>query len=507
MRDSWHQICHLNFAGKPAGHKRQKNSITGTEHTESKNSFSTELLRSPRSCYNALVYELLPSNEKEFMHKKTTFLTGGVMLALLFTTVAYAEIDAVVMQARSMLDKGQAQQAFDLLAPLEPPRAGDPDFDTTLGIAANETGQFTRAVFALERVLAVQPENSRARAELGRALFSVGDTRASRKVLLETRRENIPQGAADTIDQFLRAIDRTEEAARSIVRPYVEATIGHDTNINSGPGNANIAVPVFGGAIFTLTPAGVQTKDYFVSLGAGVSGRYVVDPRWSVIGNLSSNTRVHGKYNDFNTNQLDINGGASYRYEKHEFSGVAQAGTYAVKGSRARDQFGLVAEWAYRPDGFQQWSTYLQWGKLYYPNQSTRDADRTVAGTSYAYAFRSGMLVFGGAYVGREKERAAGFPQLGHKLFGLRIGAQQSIRDDLAVFGNVSYEDRKYNGQDPLFLVTRHDRQSNLNVGLNWTPAKYWRVTPQLSLSSVNSNVAISDFNRTLLSVNVRRDF
>ena len=75
-------------------------------------------------------------------------------------------MDDLVRQARALLDKNQAKQAFDLLEPQEAARAGDPDFDTTMGIAANDTEQFTRAVFALERVLSVQPENSRARAEL-----------------------------------------------------------------------------------------------------------------------------------------------------------------------------------------------------------------------------------------------------------------------------------------------------------------------------------------------------
>lgn len=445
------------------------------------------------------------------MLTKNTFLSGGLLgglvLASMLAGQAHAEVDALVINARSMLARGQAQQAFDLLAAEETPRAGDPDFDTVLGIAANETGQFTRAVFALERALAVQPENSRARAELGRALFAVGDTRASRKVLLETRRENIPQGAADTIDQFLQAIDRTEEAARSSVKPYLEATFGYDTNINSGPGNPNVAVPLFGGAVFTLSPAGVKTSDSFLTLGGGVSGRYVVDPRWSLIGNLSGNTRINAKYNDFNTTQIDINAGASYRYEKNEFSGVAQFGTYTVGGSRARDQQGVVGEWTYRPDGFQQWSTYLQWGKLSYPAQSVRDADRMVLGTSYAYAFRDGLLVFAGGYLGSEKEDAAGVPHLGHKMMGLRVGAQKSLRENLALFASVSYEDRKYGGVDPLFLVTRHDKQANLNLGLNWVPAKFWRITPQLSLTSVKSNVAISDFSKNVLSVTVRRDF
>lgn len=431
-----------------------------------------------------------------------------VLLAGMIAGHAHAEVDALVTSARTLLDQSQAQKAFDLLEPQEAARAGDPDFDTVLGIAANETGQYTRAVFALERVLAVQPSNSRARAELGRALFSVGDTKASRQVLMETKQDNIPAEAAATIDQFLQAIDRTEEAARSSVKPFLEASIGYDTNINSGPGNPNVAVPAFGGLIFTLNPAGVETKDAFATLGGGLSARYVVDPRWSLIGNVYGNARVNAKYNDFNTGQVDVNFGASYRYDKHEFSGVVQAGTYTVAGSRARDQQGLVGEWTYRIDGFRQWSTYIQWGDLTYPGQSLRDATRTVVGTSYAHAFRdSNVIVFAGGYVGTEKERASGVPHLGHDLVGLRAGAQKTLSDAWALFGSVSYEDRKYGGADPLFLVTRHDKQWNLNLGANWVPAKLWRVTPQLTLTTVKSNVAISDYNRSLFSVTVRRDF
>lgn len=444
------------------------------------------------------------------MRIKKAFFSGSFIFGLLCSQ-AHAVVDSTVTEARALLERGQAQQAFDLLNPLETPRAGDPDFDTTLGIAANETGQFTRAVFALERVLSVQPDNARARAELGRALYAVGDTRASRRVLLETRQADIPQGAADTIDRFLQAIDRTEEAARSSVRPYLEAGFGYDSNINSGPGNAHVAVPsavpLIGGLVFTLAPGSVKTTGSFVTLGGGISGRYVVGPRWSLIGNASGNARANSKTSQFDTTQVDLNAGASYRYDKHEFSGVYQAGSYSVDGSRLRDQQGVIGEWTYRPDGFRQWSTYVQWGKLSYPGQSLRDADRTVLGTSYAHVFRNGLLVFGGAYAGTEKERASGFPQFGHKLLGLRLGAQHPVRDSLAVFGSIAYEDRDYGGQDPLFLVTRHDRQTTLNLGFNWIPAKYWRVTPQLSLSTIKSNIVISDFNKSVLGVTIRRDF
>ncbi len=435
------------------------------------------------------------------------FPSGICLAACLLASAAHAEVDALVRESVALIDQGKAQQAFDQLAAVEAARAGDPDFDTALGIAANDTGQFTRAVFALERVLSVQPGNSRARAELGRALFALGDNPSARQVLQEAKRDNIPPEVSKKIDDFLRAIDRNEEAARSSIKAYVETSYGTDSNINSGPTNANVAVPALGGLVLTLSPSAVKLKDSFYTLGAGVSGRYVIDPRLSLIASASGNFRFHNDYNDFDTNQTDISAGAVYRLDKNEFSAVAQVGTYSADNRRVRDQRGVVGEWTYRPDAASQWSTYVQFSTLRYPGLAVRDADRYVLGTSYATALSGGMVVFGGGYFGSEKERASGVPHLGHRLAGLRAGLQQSINADVDLFANVGFEKRDYGGADPLFLVTRRDSQSNLNLGLNWVPVVSWRITPQLSLSKTKSNIAISDFRKQVLSVTVRKDF
>lgn len=434
-------------------------------------------------------------------------MLGGYAWALMLGGTAHAEVDALVRESLALAEQGKAQQAFDQLAAVESQRAGDPDFDTVLGIAANETGQFTRAVFALERVLTVQPGNSRARAELGRALFSLGDNPSARQVLQETKRDSIPPEAARKIDEFLQAIDRNEEAARSSIRGYVEASVGRDSNINSGPSNGNVAVPALGGLVFTLGPAGTKLKDSFYSVGAGISGRLVIDPRLSLIANASGNYRFNNDYNDFDTNQFDVSAGASYRVDKDEFTAVAQAGTFSADNRGVRDQRGVVGEWTHRPDTASQWTTYLQLSTLRYPGQNLRDAERYVLGSSYARAFSGGLLAFGGLYAGTENERAANVPHLGHRLVGVRAGLQQALNADVDVFANMGYEERRYGGADPLFLVTRRDRQSTLNLGLTWVPYVSWRVTPQLSLLSNSSNIAISDYSKRVLSVTVRKDF
>ncbi|MBC7434492.1 MAG: DUF560 domain-containing protein [Bdellovibrionales bacterium] len=439
---------------------------------------------------------------------KPSYLLALLLTACLMPISAQAEADALVKDALLLTQTGRSAQAFEMLEPREASRAGDPDFDTVFGIAANETGQFTRAIFALERVLAVQPENARARAELGRALFAVGDNKAARRLLEETKTQGIPVEAAKTIDQFLQAIDRIDEAGRSSLKGYVEATLGHDSNVNSGPVNPNVAVPVLGNIVVVLTPAGVKTKASFASLGAGLSGRYILDPRWSLIGNATGSVRANGNgTSQFNSSQIDITGGAAYRVERNEYSVVGQVGTYTIDGSRARDQYGVVGEWTYRLDGFRQFTTYLQLTKLKYPNQPIRNADRDVVGTTYAHLFRNGMLAYGGLYFGAEREDAPGRPDFGHKLTGVRAGMQKPFNETLAAFVTLGYETRRYGGTDPIFLVARRDQQTNLNIGLSWLPARGWRITPQIAYTNTNSNVVIADYARTVVSITARKEF
>lgn len=438
-----------------------------------------------------------------------SFLLGLLLAASLLPATAHAVVDALVRDALAMAEKGQGKEAFKLLDPQEAARAGDPDFDTVFGIAANQAGEYTRAIFALERVLAVQPDNARARAEMGRALFAVGDTKGARTALTEAKNQNIPTDAALTIDQFLQAIDSVEAAGRSSMRGYVEFGLGHDSNANSGPAISTVAVPALGGLPLTLSPGGIEQSASFLTLGAGLSGRYVIDPRWSVIGNVSGNWRGHsGNADQFDIFQVDGAIGGSYRVERNEYSLVLNAGTYEVDHRRLRDQVGFTGEWTYRLDNFRQVNTYLQYSKLSYPGQDIRDVDRTVAGASYAHQFRdSGLIVFAGGYIGKEDPQEANVPHLGHDLYGFRLGAQYPFSSSLALFGAIGYEHRKFGGPDPLFLDTRKDDQANLNIGLSWVPYPKWRVTPQISHTRVNSNLPIADFDKTVISVTARREF
>lgn len=75
------------------------------------------------------------------------------------------------------------------------------------------------------------------------------------------------------------------------------------------------------------------------------------------------------------------------------------------------------------------------------------------------------------------------------------------------MFGSLAAELRDNDAADPAFLKKRQDRQYDASLGINFIPAPSWLVKPQFSYSKNESNIDLNGFERTILSVNVRKDF
>lgn len=440
---------------------------------------------------------------------KRAVLLGVVIFLLgpLGQTVFAA--DPVIEQARELIEKSDSKAAYDLLIPLQSERAGNPDYDLLLGVAANDTGKYSEAVFALERVLAVQPNNARARAEIARAYFALGERPTAKSEFESVKKQGVPPEVAAAIQKYLDAIAKVESAERTTLAAYFELTAGHDTNVNAATAGNQIAVPVFGGSILTLNPAGVQLGDNFGSVGSGASLRHMISPKVALLAGVDLNKRVNYRYDAFDTGTRAANVGFNVTDDKNSYTLAYQMLDFYLDNNLYRSARGAVGQYQRTIDEANVVTAYAQYTPLEYPGQEVRNADRTVAGVAYARAL-SGThqpVIFLGGYGGSEKEKSPGVPHLGHQLLGLRLGGQFNVNDIVVPFIALSYEERRYGGPDPLFVDTRFDQQFDQRLGLNYTPAKLWTVTPQVVHTRNYSNIAINRFERTQMFVTVRRDF
>jgi hypothetical protein len=430
------------------------------------------------------------------------FIIAGVLLCASATSHA----DAVTDRAKALLERQDAKAAYDLLLPLEPQRAGDPLYDYLLGIAALDAGDPERGVFALERVLAQQPDNALARAEIARAYYVLGQTEAARQEFETVRKAAIPEDAKATVDRFLSAIAAGEGTR---IDGYAEVSVGYDSNVSSAVATSQIAIPAFGGAAFTLDPSLRERGDQFVNLAGGVNFTRKLNQAWSLVGGGAAYMRVNTDATQFNTNTLDATLGVRYRRGLEAFTLGAQGQYFGVDGGRYRNAVGAVGQWQHAFDEHTQATLFGQFVQLRYESQPVRDADRSVLGLAFAHAFQGGYApaIFASVYGGEEKAVDPNFPHLGHKPVGVRMGGQLRLGGGWSAYGSASYERRKYEGTEPLFLAVREDKQTDVIAGVSYLWRPRTTVFGQVSYTDNSSTIPLNDFDRTITSVGVRFSF
>ena len=74
-------------------------------------------------------------------------------------------------------------------------------------------------------------------------------------------------------------------------------------------------------------------------------------------------------------------------------------------------------------------------------------------------------------------------------------------------FTSVSIEQRDYHGPDPIFQRTRDDTQYIVSGGVEYKFCENWLLRPNVSYTANNSNVAINDYDRVVVGIDVTMQF
>ena len=80
------------------------------------------------------------------------------------------------------------------------------------------------------------------------------------------------------------------------------------------------------------------------------------------------------------------------------------------------------------------------------------------------------------------------------------------------LFAGIGTQASKYDLANAAFSTAtesriRDDKQFDASIGINWHYDKAWTVRPQVSYMRNNSNIPLYEFDRTDVSVSIRRDF
>jgi outer membrane protein len=427
---------------------------------------------------------------------------------VLTPTFSVAAQDDVTKQAEALIRKGDFNAAYQLLEPLESARAGDVDYDYLFGVAAVESGNATRGAFALERVLATDPNHKDARAEMAKAHYILGETAASKAEFKNVLAQNPDAETKKAIEKLLTAIQKGEGTTTTF-GAYLGFGLGYDSNVSSAPSISSIGVPAFGGLLIQLDNSAREQSDNFMNLAGGISVRHPISDKLAAFGAVSGTSRINSDQTAFDNSALDFNAGLQYRQNQHNFSFALQDNHFDLDSEKFRRAYGATAQWLYNVDANNQIGPYLQYSRLIYHGNELRNADRTIVGLNAAHVFAGDLnpVVFASVYGGREVARDSLADFLSQDIAGVRAGGQLNLNNKWQLFGSLAHEQRDNDEDDPAFLKKRKDRQYDAALGVNFIPARDWSIRPQVTYSKVDSNIELNSFDRHIISVDIRKDF
>ena len=423
----------------------------------------------------------------------------GFAAALAVSTATVAAVPAIAQ------DEAQAEQTWRTLAPQADTRAGDPAFDYALGIAALDSGRFGEAIIALQRVLAVQPNNAQARAELARAYALAGDIDTARAQFATVVDDpSLPDPVRQRFTGFVRQFDTAIAGGGSDVSGFLDARGGHDSNINSATDLATVTIPLF--AFLgpgTLGAGAREQDDEFYELAGGVSGVTAVGRQDRLFASVLGNWRDNIDSGAFDTASLTGTAGYAHTFANRDVISLsAQAQQFWLGNDAYRSSLGAVAQYTRLLPRGRALTVAAQYNRLNFDNQPLLDSDRYALAVGYVTRVLSANVSGG-----HEETRQAAGDAYSNTFATASVGAELPVTERVAVVAGAAVDVRRYDAADALFLVERNDERLDLQAGLKVALIDNLFFVPRASWTRNWSNIALYDYDRWTVSAGVRFEF
>lgn len=409
---------------------------------------------------------------------------------------------------RRQVEASQFEQAW-ATALANPQLIGDVHFDFLYGVAAINVGRVPEGLLALERHLAAVPANDRARLELARGYFLLGEYTRARAEFEFVLRYNPPAGVRANINGFLQAMQTRENAdRRATARVYAEAGIGYDNNVNGGTYRDEIVLPVV--TIVTPGTPSKQLPDSFAQVAVGGQHLVRVTGRLSVFagGDLDHRANQSEKAFDISNAGLyigfsQIGAGALWR--------VTLSGSQLQVGHNPfRDtlQLSTEASASLTPDlsftGFAQYAEYR-----HADADERRDARATTLGVmlSRGFADLPGAPSLGARLSWTQEQNQRQALDLSKDTALLRVFAAVAPMDRLRVSVGLTAYRQSYGAQDFVFENVREDDSVGVDLMANYALDARWSLRADAAWTRIRSNQDLYDASRKSVSLKLRYQY
>ena len=446
---------------------------------------------------------------KHLIRQTLSSLRAACALLLLFASSgSLAQAPDALATLRRLVDSGGYEQAYQLGREHEDWK-GNPHFDFLFGVAAINSSHFPEGLLALERHLAAVPANDRARLELAKGYFELGDFGRSRQEFEFVLRYNPPEDVRTNIRRYLDAMRTRDGAApRATSRAYLEAGAGYDSNVNSGTYLTRI--PFFNGVV-DIAPGSsalaVGAAYWQVRGGGQVLRR--VSPSLAVFAGGDLEFKRQPDAAAFDTTNANgylgfsvLRGATLYRLS------LADSVLF-VDDDKYRNTLSLTGEAQYSLGNDYTLNGVAQYAELgHASNNAIRDSKLTTLGVgarkTLNMAWRPGI---GLQFAYSREDNLEKRDDLSRGLYSARLSLSASPMERLGLNLGLGWQSSRYNAVDAAFGTTREDTMWQADLGANYALAPSWTLRAEYQWMDNQSNQSLYTFKRELIGLKTQYTF
>lgn len=410
--------------------------------------------------------------------------------------VASATAQSFAEMQRRVTD-GQFEAAYKLGKTMHE-RLGDPHFDFLFGVAAVHSGRTPEGVLALERHLAAIPGNDRARLELARGYFELGDYIRARQEFEFVLRYQPPPSVRTNIERYLDAM-RTRDALanRMSSRAYLEAGLGHDSNVNAGTYNSTIQLPNGPVVIADSTSRGVASRYFNITGGAQWVRR--VSPPFSVFAGGDFDIKHNLEATRFDTAHLSGHAGFSMISGASLYRLTLADSIMQVDGTRYRNILSATGELQQGLGEGLMINALVQHSEQSHTGEnSIRDARALTLGGGLQKTFAGDWRTSIGMQLSLTDESNLNKrADLSRHILSARLFLAVNPTDRVGLSLSAGRQFSEFQAPDIAFNTTRSDQLTSVDLGLNYSLSKSWVIRAEVQWSENASNQDLYPFHRT----------
>jgi hypothetical protein len=408
---------------------------------------------------------------------------------------------------RRQVESSQVEQAWRT-AQDNPQLIGQPEFDFLYGLAALNAGRVAEGVLALERHLAAAPGNDRARLELARGYFLLGEYPRARSEFDFLLRSKPPAGVRANIDSYLQAMQLREgRNVRGSARLYAEVGGGYDDNVNLATFRDSVNI---GFDSVALDNSSRQLGDSFAQVAIGGVHQVRASNQLTLLAGADLDQKANVRWHAF-----DVTTGGVY-LGFTQLSGLALwrmtlgSSELRVGNRRYRDQLQLSL------DANVNWSqdlattTVIQYSELRHATiDRARDARAVVLAGVITKSLPDlpGQPSVGARLAHLQEDNLRLRNDLSKRNTVLRVFASLEPLARTRVAISVASGREYFRAEDIAFRSTRRDKNEAVDVSATYALTNTWSLRLEGTWLKGESNQDLFDKHRSAATLKLRGQF